>query len=122
MVDLETIRKQAMALPEVVEKPHFGRPAFRVRDTLFLSTHLQEEPPSVIAHVSPERAAASVAAAPDLCEEVRRTHGGRQIFVGLRIHLDPARAGDVGLLLSESIRGAWRHRAPKRLVAQHTAT
>lgn len=32
---LEDIRTIATALPEVVEKPHVGRPAFRVRDKLF---------------------------------------------------------------------------------------
>ena len=115
MVDVGQIRAFAVALPEVVEQPHFGRPAFRVRDKLFVSVHADETPPSIIAHVSPELAAAEAEVSPESCEEVWRTHGGRDIFVGLRVDLSATAADRVGELVGQ----AWRHRAPKRLVTEH---
>ncbi len=117
-MDWEEIRTYALGLPEVTEKPHFGRPAFRVRDTLFLSAHLEQEP-SVIAHVSPQEAAAAVAEHPESCEEVWRSHGGREIFVGLRVRLS-GEAADSDLL-TDVIQRAWAHRAAKRLAAQWAA-
>lgn len=53
MVTLETIRAYATSLPEVEEKPHFGRPGFRVGDKLFASVHLEEETPYAIVHIDP---------------------------------------------------------------------
>lgn len=113
MIGLDDIRGSATALPEVTERPHFGRPAFRVLDKLFLSVHPDDDPPSAIAHVSQETAAAAVEADRDVAEEVWRTHGERRIFVGLRIDLaaaSPEYVNDLVVL-------AWRHRAPKRLAA-----
>ncbi|HLS26936.1 MAG TPA: MmcQ/YjbR family DNA-binding protein [Beutenbergiaceae bacterium] len=116
-MEWERIRSYALGFPEVAERPHFGRPAFRVRDRLFLSAHLDEEP-SVIAHVSPQDAAAAVAEHPERCEEVWRTHGGRQIFVGLRVRLFGPGGPAGSDLLTDVIERAWVHRAPKRLAAQ----
>lgn len=118
MIGLDDIRDLVSTLPETVEQPHFGRPAFRVRDKLFLSVHVDEERPFAIAHVSQETATVAVAAAPDSVDEVWRTHGSSRIFVGLRIDLHAVtadRVRDLAVL-------AWRHRAPTRLVAAHDDT
>jgi hypothetical protein len=114
MITLEDIRAHATALPEVEEKLHFGRPAFRVRDRLFVSVHLEPDVASVILHVDEARAAAAADDDPDTYEQVWREHGGRQIFVGLRVDLAEVPAERFRSLLED----AWRHRAPKRLVAQ----
>ena len=37
MATLDDVRRIALALPEVQEKPHFGMPAFRVADKGFVS-------------------------------------------------------------------------------------
>lgn len=118
MAQMDEVRALATELPDVVEKPHFGRPAFRVRDKLFLSVHPDEDVPFAIAHVSRDDTSAEVTASPDVVEEVWRTHGGRSIFVGLRIDLTNASAEQIRDLIER----AWRNRAPKRLVATFDAT
>lgn len=113
MITIDTIRGYALALPEVEEKPHFGRPGFRVRDKLFVSVHLQEDNPFAIVHVSQADAAAAVTDDSDVFEEVWRNHGQKRIFVGLRVDLakvSPER-------YRQLVETAWRNRAPKRLVA-----
>ena len=114
-MQLEDIRTMATALPEVEEQPHFGRPAFRVRDRLFVSVHMDEDDPFAIVHVDPTDAATAVQDQPDALDEVWRTHGSERIFVGLRIQLSqlsPERCQDL-------IERAWRHRAPARLAASY---
>jgi len=39
MVSLDQARKSALALPEVEEKSHFGRPDFRIKNKIFASLH-----------------------------------------------------------------------------------
>jgi hypothetical protein len=112
---LEDIRVIATALPEVAEKAHFGRPAFRVRDKLFVSVHVDDDNPFAIVHVSQADAVASAQDHPESLEEVWRTHGSKRIFVGLRVELStisPERC-------QELIERAWRNQAPKRLVSSY---
>lgn len=115
MITLEAIRGYAMALPEVEEKPHFGRPGFRVRDKLFASVHLDDQTPCAIVHVHQDDAADAVANSPDALAEVWRTHGQRQIFVGIKVDLAKVSSERCG----ELVEAAWRNRAPKRLVAAY---
>ncbi len=42
MVEIETARKLALALPGTEEKDHFGRPSFRVNDHIFSTLWLNE--------------------------------------------------------------------------------
>jgi hypothetical protein len=110
MIELAEIRRYAMALPEVEEKTHFRLPGFRVADRLL--AHLEKGDAHAILCVGPEEAAAAAADRPDAFEEVWRN--GR-IFVGLRVDL--AQVGSERM--QELIEHAWRHRAPRRLVAAY---
>lgn len=60
-------------------------------------------------------AAASAVDAPDVLKEVWRTHGGRRIFVGLKVDLTKVSSERC----RELVEIAWRNRAPKRLVAAY---
>lgn len=82
---LEDIREIATRLPEVEEKPHFGHPAFRVRDRLFVSVHGDDAHAFAIVHVDHSVAAAAAADAPEMLEEIWRTHGDKRILVGLKV-------------------------------------
>lgn len=115
MTNLEMIRRFATALPEVEEKSHFGRPGFRIRDKLFASVHNDGDHGSIIVNVDRTDADAAMRNFPDALEEVWRTHGGKRIFVGLRVNLGAASREQCG----ELIELAWRSKAPKQLVAEH---
>ena len=82
MITLVEIRRCAMALPEVVEQPHFRLPGFRVADKLL--AHLEKGDAHAIVCVEQSEARARAASEPDVYEEVWRD--GR-IFVGLRVDL-----------------------------------
>ena len=110
MITLADIRSYAMALPEVVEKPHFRLPGFRVADKLL--AHLEKGDEHAIVCVEEAEAKTAAADQPDVYEEVWRN--GR-IFVGLRVDL----AKVTSKRMQELIEHAWRNRAPKRLVAEY---
>lgn len=112
---LEDIRAFATTLPEVEEKPHFGRPAFRVRDKLFVSVHADENDPFAIVHVDHTDAAAAALDDPEVGEEVWRTHGGKRIFVGLKVDLSKVSSERCRALIER----AWRNNASKRLAASY---
>ncbi|RLP98018.1 MmcQ/YjbR family DNA-binding protein [Micromonospora sp. CV4] len=110
MIRLADLRSYAMALPEVVEKPHFRLPGFRVADKLL--AHLERGDAHAIVCVGQAEASTAAADQPDIYEEVWRN--GR-IFVGLRVDLCKVTEER----MRELIEHAWRNRAPKRLVAAH---
>ena len=110
MITLADIRSCAIALPEVVEKPHFRLPGFRVSDKLL--AHLEKGDAHAIVCVGQEEAKAAAASEPDVFQEVWRD--GR-IFVGLRVDLGKVTTKRV----QELIEHAWRNKAPKRLVAEY---
>jgi hypothetical protein len=110
VIRLADIRTYAMALPEVVEKPHFRLPGFRVADKLL--AHLEKGDAHAIVCVGQAEAETASADQPDVYAEVWRN--GR-IFVGLRVDL--ARVTE--RRMQELIEHAWRNRAPKRLLAQY---
>jgi hypothetical protein len=111
MIRLADIRNYAMALPDVVEKPHFRLPGFRVADRLF--AHLEKGDSHAIVCVGQAEARTAAADQPDIFEEVWREPG--RIFVGLRVDL----AEVPEKRMQELIEHAWRNRAPKRLVAAY---
>ena len=110
MITLADIRGYAMALPDVVEQPHFRLPGFRVADKLL--AHLEEGGAHAIVCVGQEEAKTAAAKEPDIYQEVWRN--GR-IFVGLRVDL----ASVTRKRMQQLIEHAWRNRAPKRLVAEY---
>jgi hypothetical protein len=109
-IELADIRRFAMALPEVEEKSHFRLPGFRVADKLLV--HLEKGDAHAIVCLGRDEAEAAAAAEPDVYQEVWRQ--GR-IFVGLRVDL----AEVTEQRMQELIEHAWRHRAPRRLVARY---
>ena len=113
MITLADIRDAAMALPEVEEKTHFRLPGFRVADKLLV--HLEKGDAHAIVCLGRAEAEAAAAEQPDVYEEVWRQ--GR-IFVGLRVDL----AEVTRQRMAELIEHAWRHRAPRRLVARYDAS
>ena len=110
MITLADIRGFAMALPHVVEQPHFRLPGFRVADKLL--AHLEKGDAHAIVCVGQAEAKTAAADQPDVYAEVWRN--GR-IFVGLRVDL----AKVTEKRMQELIEHAWRNRAPKRLIAEY---
>ena len=113
MITLADIRRAAMALPEVEEKTHFRLPGFRVADKLLV--HLEKGDAHAIVCLGRSAAEAAAAEQPEVYEEVWRQ--GR-IFVGLRVDL----ARVTQQRMEDLVGQAWRHRAPRRLVARYDAS
>jgi len=100
----EAARRLALALPEVVEQDHHGRPSFRVVGKIF-ATLWDERTMNVMLDEPGIRTA--VAAHPDWCTE---RYWGRRLAAAA-IDLDGAPADELGELLAD----AWEGKAPKRL-------
>jgi hypothetical protein len=109
VISMADLREYAMPLPEVVEKPHFRLPGFRVADKLL--AHMEKGDEHVIVCVGQEEAAAAAKNEPDVYSEVWRDG---KIYVGLRVDL----AKVTTKRMQELIENAWRNRAPKRVVAK----
>ncbi|AXK72165.1 hypothetical protein DWG18_07625 [Lysobacter sp. TY2-98] len=104
--DTQAVRDIALALPEVVEMPHFDFGSFRVNGKLFITlppggTHIH-------AFVDEQERLTALTMYPDGLEPLA---WGRRV-VGLRVALEEARPEAVEHL----IRAAWRNKAPKRLL------
>lgn len=82
-----------------------------------MSVHLEGNGASTILGLEKVRAADVVAEDPEVYREVWRTHGGRRIFVGLRVDLATVPRDR----FRELVELAWRSKAPKRLAAAHDA-
>lgn len=108
---LETLRRYAMSLSEVEERPHFEYTSFRVRGKIFLTV----PPDGAHAHVfvAPTVRQEALAAHPDFAEELM--WGGKA--VGLRIKLANGPVDAVKTL----VRRAWMAKAPATLIAKGTA-
>ncbi|MCA1682425.1 MAG: MmcQ/YjbR family DNA-binding protein [Actinobacteria bacterium] len=106
MVSHEQIRQLALALPEVMEQDHHGRPSFRVGGRIF-ATLWDEAHMNVMLEEPGIRTA--VQAEPDVCAEV---WWGRRLAA---VRVDLARAGRT--LARDLLADAWEQKAPKRLVS-----
>lgn len=105
------MRREALALPESTEAPHFDMTSFRVRGRIFATA-----PPAgdrIHLFVGEDEVKACVAAGPGVFDEL---WWGRRLS-GVRVNLADADPGQIGELLHE----AWRRKAPKRLVAAYDA-
>lgn len=115
-LDLDALRAWALALPETEEAMHFGLPTFKVRGKPFAGPH--KDATHVVVSIAQEDAAPAVAEDPETFEEVWRPGGPNgRIFVGLRVDLGRVERERLRALIEQ----AWRHKAPKRLVAAHDA-
>lgn len=104
VVSRDQIRQLALALPEVVEQEHHGRPSFRVAGRIF-ATLWNQEHMNVMLDEAGIRTA--VEARPGVCEE---------FWWGNRLraaHVDLAVADEQ--LIRELLADAWEHKASKRL-------
>ena len=100
---LAQVRKQALALSEATEAPHFQRTSFRVRGKIFATAEAEH----LHVFVGEEARAQGLALHPGFIEKLP---WGAKI-VGLRIHLPKAPPALVAQLLQQ----AWRAKAPKSL-------
>jgi SAM-dependent methyltransferase len=110
VVSRDQVRQLALALPEVVEQDHHGRPSFRVAGRI-LATLWDQEHMNVMLDQAGIRTAAQ--ARSDACEE---------LWWGNRLR---AARVDLGLadeqLIRELLADAWEHKAPKRLLKDQIA-
>lgn len=111
MATIDDLRRIALDLPEAEEGTHFGLVSFKVHDTGFVG--LLKSETHALASVPKAEAEDLAADDPATFEPVWRNDGA--IFVGVRVGLDRIAAER----LAEVVGHAWRHRAPKRLVAAH---
>jgi hypothetical protein len=101
MVQVDRVRKGALALPEVEEGTHFGMVAFSVRGKNFVWVSKDQQ--HVRVHVPTDVVDSTVAGHPEAEPFVRM-----DTTIG------------VSLLLDRLLRDGWEAAAPKRLVAQHS--
>jgi len=106
-VNVEAVRRLALALPEATEEPHFERTSFRVRGKIFATADPGGSYMNVF--VDDEQREIMVRVDPKAYETLT---WGKIAY--LHVNLKKAKARDVETLL----RSAWERKAPKRLVAQ----
>jgi hypothetical protein len=101
MVQVDRVRKGALALPEVEEGTHFGMVAFSVRGKNFV-------------WVSKDQQHVRVHVPTDVVDSTVAEHPEAEPFVRMDTTIG------VSLLLDRLLRDGWEAAAPKRLVAQHS--
>jgi SAM-dependent methyltransferase len=110
VVSRDQVRQLALALPEVVEQDHHGRPSFRVAGRI-LATLWDQEHMNVM--LDPDGIRTAVQARPVICAEV---------WWGKRLR---ATRVDLGLaddaLIRELLADAWEQKAPRRLLEDRIA-
>ena len=111
MADIETVRRLALALPEVEEGTSYGTPAWKVRKKSF--ARLREDRETLVVHVDLGEKEMLMAAEPDIFFETPHYHGYASVLVRLA-----AIGADE---LAEVLEDSWRRKAPKRLVAARDA-
>ncbi|MFJ6672740.1 MmcQ/YjbR family DNA-binding protein [Actinosynnema sp. NPDC091369] len=123
MATWDDVRRIAMALPEVTERPTYdNRPAWRVKDKPFAwDRPLRKNDPAVpsgpiLAASVPDLGAKEALLADD--PTVYFTIPHLDNYAAVLVHLDPITTDDLAELLTE----AWLCRAPKTLAEQFTAT
>lgn len=107
---LTTIRKYAMALPEVTQEPHHHFDSFRVRGKIFVTVPPDQE--HIHVFLGEQQREQALAAYPEFAQQLL---WGAKV-VGIRLDLAIAPAPAVELL----VRQAWENKAPKALVQART--
>jgi hypothetical protein len=105
------VRRFALSLPEVTEKPHFQYTSFRVRGKIFATA-----PPDgrhLHVFVTDDEREIAMALDPEFLEDL---HWGAKV-VGLRVALAKAKPKAVTKLLTQ----AWSRKVPKTLLASTAA-
>ena len=104
-MDIETVRKFALSLPETIEAPHFNLGSFRVRGKIFVT--VPPEDGYIHVFVDEQERLLALAMYPDAVEAL---HWGQKVM-GIRIDLRKAKPAAVRHL----VLAAWKAKAPKRL-------
>lgn len=110
MLDLDTARALAGALPEAAEQEHQGRPAFLVRGKIFMTLWPEER--RAVLKLSPAEQSALLMLDPHAFAAVP---GGWGQCGWTSVLLDRAAPE----LFGQALWSAWRTVAPKRLAAAH---
>ncbi|MDQ3946867.1 MAG: MmcQ/YjbR family DNA-binding protein [Actinomycetota bacterium] len=108
MATEEDVRRIALSLPEVTEKPWFNTPGFRVKDKSFLRIRSEAEGSLVVFVSDPIEKEALLASDPDKFFTTSHYNGYPVVLVKL-----PAVDVDE---LTELITDSWRVKAPKRVL------
>ena len=110
MVTARELRRLALSLPETEERPHRGRPSFRVRGRMFAT--VQPRSKRAVLKLSPDEQAVLGQVQPNV---FRHTLWGDQGWTSIELQgVDP-------WLFEELLVGAWRRLASRRAVARWKA-
>lgn len=114
MVDWETVREIAGALPGAEESTTYGQPAFKVSGKLFVWISPDRHAEGALAlRIDPEEKPLAIAADPDVFFETAHYEEHPILLV----RLDRADRAE----LEDRIEESWLLRAPNRLVATYLA-
>jgi hypothetical protein len=111
MVDIATLRRLALALPDVEEGTAYGTPAWRVRKKLF--ARLREDQETVAVRV--ERSERELLTGAEPAVFFITDHYRAYAWVLVRLAAIPEDE------LAEVLEESWRRAAPKRLVRERDA-
>jgi hypothetical protein len=107
VLDIETVRSLALALPEAEEYAHQGRPSFQLRRKIFLTLWPEER--RAVLKLSLDEQSALCTLDPEAFVPVPGAWGQRG---WTSVFLDRVEAE----LFGQALRSAWRGIAPKRLL------
>lgn len=111
MATEDDVRRIALSLPEVTEKPWYGTPGFRVKDKGFLRIRSEAEGALVVFVPDLEDKEALLASKPETFFTTPHYDGHPTVLVRLEAVDEDE--------LTELIVDAWRCRAPRRVVREH---
>jgi hypothetical protein len=109
--DIQTVRRLAMALPEVEEGVCFGTPAFYIKGRLM--ARLREDDETLMVRFPKLSREESIETNPDVFSVTDHYQNYPAVLINL-LAVNPD-------LLAKMIEGAWRMQAPKRLVERFDA-
>lgn len=110
MIDCESVRTLALALPEVEEHDHWGRPSFRVRNKIFVTLWPDEQ--RAVLKLSRDDQSALVQLNPEIFAPVPGTWGEQG---STNVYLERIERR----LFRQVLHTAWCQVAPTRLIAAY---
>jgi hypothetical protein len=111
MITFEAVRAIALALPGVEEGSSYGTPAFRVKGKFIY--RLRDEDESLVVKVGDDFRDMLLRSDPDVYFVTDHYAG----YPAVLVRLSAAGRDDV----AEALEQAWRHAAPKKLIAEYDA-
>lgn len=109
-MNTKQIRSYALSMPEATEEPHFDSASFRIRGKIFITIPQDEMHAHLFVNELDREQA--LAMYPEFIEKLV---WGQKV-IGVRITLSKAKS----VVVKDLIHQAWKHKAPKRLVATNT--